>query len=108
MLSIDIYGFHPTPTALLESSRETLNSTKTFQTLNSKKIEDTAPCNPGDKTYTAVSCNSKSSSRKRQREGPGKDGSLSEEDWRKRLCTGAAVEVRWGKDWWNAHVLEVS
>ncbi len=27
--------------------------------------------------------------------------------WRMSLSEGSAVEVRWSKEWWNAHVLQV-
>ena len=41
-------------------------------------------------------------SRKRYKASPN-----NKEGWRERLCEGSAVEVRWGKDWWNAHVIQV-
>ncbi len=41
-------------------------------------------------------------SRKRYKASPS-----NKELWRGKLCEGSAVEVHWGKDWWNAHVIQV-
>ncbi len=122
-LSFRIYGFHTTVLshpaepafsyyhpAIYSPMRSHQNShalaaAPVLQTVISPVAFATTAWGITGKEYSALETSQdgeSGQSRKRYKASPN-----NKELWRERLCEGSAVEVRWKKDWWNAHVIQV-
>ena len=124
-LSCKIYGFHTTVSTQSASQTYHSNHSTFYSPMVPHKSQHTLEAGPGHQAAKQIGVSSPSAfataawgtagkhclapvsledgeSRKRYKASPNK-----KELWRGRLCEGSAVEVRWGKDWWNAHVVQV-